>query len=147
MRAGRPTPRPERRPPARRRRRRTASPTARRTHRWELRNGGGGGGEPGGRVRHSQSPPPASFEPAPKTAESGVRGRAGADSEAHRGPREHAQDLSQSERAGGRWRRRAGTQGPRSGKSSPTSPVQTKQGRERARARVPEEASRRGAGG
>lgn len=40
------------------------------THRWELRNGGGGrGGEPGGRARRSQSPPPASFEPAPKTAE------------------------------------------------------------------------------
>lgn len=50
--------------------------------------------------------------------------------------------------AGGRWRRRAGTQGPGPGKSYPLlPPVQTKQGRERARWRAPEEASTRGAGG
>ncbi|XP_032159643.1 serine/arginine repetitive matrix protein 1-like [Mustela erminea] len=72
------TPQPRQRSHARHQKRRTVSTSAPRTHHWELRNGGGRGGEAGGRARRSQSPPPASFEPAPKTAEGvGRRGRVG----------------------------------------------------------------------
>ncbi|CAD7678406.1 unnamed protein product [Nyctereutes procyonoides] len=69
------------RPLARHKQRQTASTSAPRTHHWELRNGGGRGGEAGGRARRSQSPPPASFEPARKTAEGVGRGGEGEERE------------------------------------------------------------------
>ncbi|XP_070314549.1 serine/arginine repetitive matrix protein 3-like [Odocoileus virginianus] len=74
------------RPPARapRRRRRTASTNPRALTAGSsvmaaaAARAGTPGGCVGGRVRHSQSPPPASFEPAPKTSEGvGKRGRSG----------------------------------------------------------------------
>lgn len=135
-----------RRLPRRRKQRRNASLSAPHTHHWELRNGGGGGGEPGGRARRSQSPPPASFEPAPKTAESGVRGGRGRTLD--RGGPRSMRNPQPIGAGGGRRRRRAGTQGRTAREELPLLPqVQTKQGRERARRRAPEEESARRAGG
>lgn len=118
------------------------------THRWELRNGGGGGGgEPGGRARRSQSPPPASFEPAPKTAE-GMGCGEGAANDRPRRPRSMREPVANP---GAVAHADAGALGRRGRTARETLPllpqVQTKQGRERARQRAPEEASARGAGG
>lgn len=105
---------------------------------------GGGPAAASHRRRHLSNP---LRKPPREWGEGG--GEGGGDGGVRRGPREHAQDLSQSERSGrtlcaGALRRRALDQG----KATPTSPkVQTKQGRERARQRAPEEASTRGAGG
>lgn len=57
------------RPPAGRQTRQTVITNGPRTHHRKLRNGGGSGEGPGRRARRSQSRPPASFEPAKKTAE------------------------------------------------------------------------------
>lgn len=129
-------------PPARHKPR-TASTSDPRTHHWELRNGGGRGEEPGGRARCSQSLPPASFEPARKTAE-GVRGRAAADRRAHwpRSMRKHSANRSAVADAGAvALGRKALDQG----SPLPSSPlVQTKQGRERAPEGPGENVNKRG---
>lgn len=148
MHAAQPTPGPGLHPPARRKKRRTASNRAPRTHHWELRNGGGGGGEARGRVRRSQSLPPASFEPTRKIAEGvGRRGEWGGRRGTSHRPREHAQTLSQSERDGRTPAQARWDGGPWTREElPPPSLVQTKQGRERARRRAPEEVSMRGQG-
>lgn len=80
-------------PPARRKKPRTASTCGPHTHHRELRNGGGTGEEPGRRARRSQSLPPASFEPATKTAEGvGGEGEGGGSARGPTGASEHAQN-------------------------------------------------------
>lgn len=132
-------------PPARHDKPRTASTSDRRTHHWELRNGGGRGEEPGGRARCSQSLPPASFEPARKTAE-GVRGRAAADGRAHwpRSMRKHSANRSAVADAGaGALGRKALDQG----SPLPSSPQSKQNKGGSARQRALEKTSTRGAGG
>lgn len=121
-------------PPERHEKPRTASTSDPRTHHWELRNGGGRSEEPGGRARCSQSLPPASFEPARKTAE-GVRGRAAADCRAHwpRSMRKHSANRSAVADAGaGALGRKALDQG-----STPPSSLRPNKTRAGARARGP----------
>lgn len=85
-----------RRRPARRKKPRIAGTSAPLTHHRELRNGGGRGEEPGRRARRSQSLPPASLEPATKTAEGvGDEGEGGSRARDPPQASEHAQALSQ----------------------------------------------------